>query len=544
MLKIIIADDENIVRLGMQTLIDWESNGFEIAGLFVNGLEALEYCEKEPVDILITDIKMPVMDGTELIHAIRAKYPDISILVLSNYDDFRLVSNSYKEGICEYLLKQFIEPASLLEALNSIRARIEKQQFVVQVSDKNDNLKTRQQRLKALLLDKGAAVPAGEELDAIGPERGAFFCLTLKLLGAQTQQPPDYEKISPILSNLCLTMRETSKKYADCESLALQQNIIALLVRFPADSTCTQCRQKIEQLAQDVSGTVISIFNFNVAVGCSGPHGEAGELAEACGEALAALESFFYEPSRRLYFFEDLRWPKAAPIDEAQLHLEIISLLRMRDYKKLLAHIDRFFESVHAERSVEPERFKQILIKIVYEIDLVFLETCGIHEKELLDHSDKNVLRAILDSTDIAELKRFFHAIVAHMTEPVAERNKDVPIVEEAERYIRENYRSHIGLAEVSERLGINKYYLCRLFKDRTGENISLFIAKIRIEESMNLIRTTKFSSEEIAERVGFPGANYFVRTFKKITGQTVTEFRNLAISQRSSREPADKPRL
>jgi YesN/AraC family two-component response regulator len=98
--------------------------------------------------------------------------------------------------------------------------------------------------------------------------------------------------------------------------------------------------------------------------------------------------------------------------------------------------------------------------------------------------------------------------------------------VDEARKYVLKNYGDSIGLTEVSGHLGINASYLSRLFRQRTGEHLSHYISRIRIEKSIELMGTIGLSTDEIAEKVGFPNANYFIRVFKRITGKTITEFK------------------
>ena len=120
MMNVIIVEDENIVRIGLSALINWEECGFHLAGLFKNGKEAMDYIVSNDVDIVLTDIRMPVMDGEELVRKIREYSGTISIVVLSNFDDFEIVKNCFKMDIADYILKQDIEADKLQELLKSI----------------------------------------------------------------------------------------------------------------------------------------------------------------------------------------------------------------------------------------------------------------------------------------------------------------------------------------------------------------------------------------------------------------------------------------
>lgn len=118
--RILIADDDTMVRIGLKTVIDWEENGFLLVGEAQDGQQALELAQTLHPDIIITDIKMPGMDGIELIERLREKGIATEILVLSSYDEFDLVKKALKLGAKDYLLKLNLEPEELLRCLRSI----------------------------------------------------------------------------------------------------------------------------------------------------------------------------------------------------------------------------------------------------------------------------------------------------------------------------------------------------------------------------------------------------------------------------------------
>ena len=120
MIKIIIVEDENIVRLGLSTILPWSDYCFELCGLFKNGQEALQYMLEHPVDIVITDIKMPVMSGDQLVQKLREHQLTPYIIILSNYDDYELVRRCFQHGATDYLLKQDLEKENLLDLLQKI----------------------------------------------------------------------------------------------------------------------------------------------------------------------------------------------------------------------------------------------------------------------------------------------------------------------------------------------------------------------------------------------------------------------------------------
>ena len=125
MRKALLADDDFLVRSYLKMLSSWEKAGFEIRADVRDGEEALEVLEKEPVDLVVTDIAMPLMDGIGLIREIRKKYPDIYVIVLSCHDEFEYVKKAMKEGADEYVLKNTLNEESLYTVLEAAKEHID-----------------------------------------------------------------------------------------------------------------------------------------------------------------------------------------------------------------------------------------------------------------------------------------------------------------------------------------------------------------------------------------------------------------------------------
>ncbi|HBR29267.1 MAG TPA: DNA-binding response regulator, partial [Firmicutes bacterium] len=124
MLKVMIVDDEAIVRIGLKSMIDWESHGFQLVGEANDGQRALDLFQKNKPDLVITDLKMPVMDGLQLMRHLNELDARCRVIVLSSYDEFSLVKEAMKLGAADYLLKLEMEPDQLVEVLSGFKSEI------------------------------------------------------------------------------------------------------------------------------------------------------------------------------------------------------------------------------------------------------------------------------------------------------------------------------------------------------------------------------------------------------------------------------------
>ena len=529
MLKVAVADDENIVRIGLQALFDWEENGFELAGLFGNGQEVLDYCTKNSADILITDIKMPVVDGIELIKKIKKIQPDIYIIVLSNYDDFHLVSDAFKLGIYDYVLKQFIEPENLLKLLNSIKAQIAEKVSSIDSASLHDTHGLREKKedfLRSLLFTK--ALPLEETIGKIR-ELGLsikprnLYCLFLKMSGNEDCDS-DWSKIIHHLAfNICTVVYETAGRYCSAEYIMVDRNSIALILSF-SGNVGEIMDKKLEDLANDLVETFLSIFGIEVYIGCSKYHQTVSELNDAYIEAVDALEDSFFKTGSRIFRYTGKKYDAYA-FNIIEIKKSINAALKFNDLDRLFSIINGFFDKASAEMSVSPKDFKRHVIEIIDQLDFYLVEAYD--TKDLLPNGGLSPAQAILGAVNIGYVRKYLDIILNRLSSAISENSACLSFIPAARKYIDENYMNDIGLNEISKQLKINSNYLCRLFKEKTGENITFYIARTRIEKSIGLMAQSSLTTDEIAERVGYPNTNYYVRVFKKVTGKTISEFKN-----------------
>lgn len=134
MFNVVIVDDEKTILSGLKNLINWSENGYHLTGIFTNPLEALDFCEKHKVDLLITDLMMPELNGIDLVKQLKQQQVDLQVLILSSYDDFHLVKDAFKEGAGDYILKPKLNAEVLLIALKSLSKKITKKAEQISLS--------------------------------------------------------------------------------------------------------------------------------------------------------------------------------------------------------------------------------------------------------------------------------------------------------------------------------------------------------------------------------------------------------------------------
>lgn len=524
MMNVIIVEDENIVRIGLSALINWEECGFHLAGLFKNGKEAMDYIVSNDVDIVLTDICMPVMDGEELVRKIREYSGTISIVVLSNFDDFEIVKNCFKMDIADYILKQDIEADKLQELLKSI-------------------------------VDK-RKVQAARETDISEAQRRQLFFSELQDLDFQLSDSGIRQKYQNLLMSLqdrsflvaeiILIHRLDGKLYygRGAQSLAVREGIresgsnyfegVEILsggAKYRVvfwDSDEVSCEGKIALWVERAVSMMREYFNLEMKIGVSGAGFSINSLKTACREAAFGRWHLFYYPDK-IYlqyrggmpgFCEDNSFFEC--LKEVKLCFEF------NNFSVLKASLENFYFTLKKDKNLRPRSVCRFTFEILREVDYFLLETFQ-EESQKIRLADiepgweeaGNVYYFSIDS-----LKEYLFSVIEKVVNYLRTYEKHYELIAKAKLLISKRYKEDLSLQDMADVLNVNPAYFSTLFKKKTGVSFVQYLTNYRIKKAMNLLRTTGSSVEEISERVGYPNANYFVKVFKKTVGMNVSEFK------------------
>ena len=530
MIKVAIADDENIVKLGLRSLIDWEANGFEITGLFNNGKEVLDYYAARRLDILITDIKMPIINGIELIMKIKNLLPAIRVIVLSNYDEFQLVTQAFKAGASDYLLKQNIEPESLLKLLNTIKLDIERKGNLNDVNDLEDYSQNRikEDFLSNMLYGNETQYNdinsgASEIIPSIKPPN--IYCALIRLYKSGNGSKVMYKGHNPHIRNVRNLITDVMNRYCGAESIEIENHQIALIISSACGSGSEITSGMFGEISDDICESLNNYFGLKAYIGLSLPKADFTELHISYIEALKALNVSFFKPNETLFRYDS----QNSSGDGFQLFLDaykkdIHSCIYFNDIRMLRSVIEDLFDRLSIYEFADPAPVRQFFIYYIEQINIYLYQNYNTNIETLYD--GLNPLQAILASADLISLRVLIMESVNGLEKSMEINKSFNNIVAKAKEYINKNYMNNIGLFEVSEYLGIHYGYLSKIFKDKTGENFLSYLSRIRIEKAIEMINKGEMTTEEIARNVSYSNTNYFTKIFKKITGKTLSEYK------------------
>lgn len=511
--KILIADDEENIRMGIANNCSWNQYGIEKIFTACNGLEAMELIELEQPDIVITDIKMPVMDGLELIRKVSASYPDILFAVLSGYEDFEFARTALKHNAIDYLLKPCsIESIHelLQKAVLRLNEQRKKKEFLHKILEDYQKLeyRLREQALKDFIINPVCRL---EELT----ENELFLFLenqALRLLLLHTDETAQAMRTFSLMQ-ICQEILQKSHKIFLCTICGNQVLMVLEYLPYPV------LREELLQI-KEVYGKYYE-ESITIAVG---EKTIFTQLKESFRNLLTYLHSQFFIGNDNIITTFDLPIV-SKPLAVKNFQFENLELaIKSGNHKEVNTILDKLFEQL-GDFEYEVEQIKAFSIQLyLYIIQLSDGMEHMKYQESVLQINNCTTLSAIH-----IILRDTAHTIITEMYENVQRNTHEMikKILLLIDEHLDDEKLSLSFIA--NEILYVNVDYLGKLFKSETGEKFSKFVTDKRIKKAKELFWENRgIAVNEVAMRTGFGyNAQYFSKVFKSYTGYTPKEYHN-----------------
>lgn len=586
MRNVMIVDDESLVRIGLQSIIDWEQHGYRITGAYKNGEEALAAARRQPFDIVLTDIKMPVMDGFELIRELRQAFPHIQVIILSSYNDFEHTRQAIRLGVKDYISKYEMEPEELLRVLTSLPLQEAPMQQPVAGGSRagkeghhahgreEEQLQGEMSRLLVELHSEqgigqthGAPSALPDSQAASGQAGGRQSDGQTAHGGQPDTQPSSkpaqqaggyWASAYPLLAGklgergafrwVVLLPHPRASGYAPEQRRAMQLLAVEMFARLHAPLLgeqggklhgCFPCiltgddapgiqggRQEYEVLAGEWASEFEEKLNISLAIGFSEATVPEGNWRAAYEGAQAAADwSYFFG---RALLREEIAAGKVFSEQEwLDLYKEMKQRIRFMQFGLLADEMVQWLD----ERllAYKPAEWVRLGVAAATQLADFLIEQYDPDPAELREHFGARwpLGEAAAAVRTAADWRELMQAIAQGAQEIVAKRQAKGGWLDKVKAYIQAHYAEPIRLEEVAQLANFSENHFSQRFRQETGQLFSDYIAEVRIREAVRLFRDTDLGTDEIAERVGYANPNYFIKVFKRITGQTVKHFKN-----------------
>lgn len=531
MFKLIIADDELLMRLGIRSMLDWEQHGFRFAGEASNGREALDLALSIQPDLVITDIKMPVLDGLALIREASKALPQCKFVILSNFDEIGYVKEALRLGASDYLIKSEITAEGLAELLAGIRAKLkpaggdEAAGSVTRFDDSESLAHLKERLFKDLisgLLDEQEASARATQLQ-LRVRSDRLVVVKLRIDRFEHIRRKYVEKDEKLLRFSVLNVLEEIVPGSRPKEIVVENSADYLLIHNLRDAGEREVRDDISRLCTGIAKTMKDFMNLSISFGVSSAASGFGQLRAAYAEADAALQRRFFAGHGQVFFFAmtdgSARGEAAL---SGQLELAFRDALEAKDEGRIMAVLDGIRGELEEQRADE---------RTVRDVYIRLTETVNVHLPAAwtrCEDGSRPPYEAVLKAETWADIHRLVTDYVRR-TVSASRPVEQTSYADMAAELIHRYYAEDISLQSAAGQINVHPSYLSRVFKQEKGENFVSYLTRIRIERAKALLDHRNLRVYEVADRVGYHNYAYFSKLFKKVVGVSPEEYRESA---------------
>lgn len=479
MRKAVVFDDEFIVLQGFQTRVDWSSYGIELVGTAANGIEALALFREVQPDIIFTDIRMPGMDGLQLLDIITVEAPDTICIVFSGFNEFEYVKRAIKIGVLDFIEKP-ITLRKIQEALEKVRIQMNKQKELVEKAT-----------LDLLLM--GAEAEA-KWLSTCGLEKSRIAGITVLACSS------DIGFVSGNEAYRMIHVRNGN------EYVTLVTHMI---------NASEPLQEGMTKWTEHAGGA---------SMGSGRTYTTLADATKSYREAQSALRYGMYLEEEGWTRYEDLAESGDLPDGLTALEELYVFYIRTCDTKGVSQQLDRFKESFEA-KNMEKRLLELEILKLVY-LGWEAAKEAGVDMSKIMD-ADQFPHVQLRQLTTLDEIVCWFRAHIERIMQTMIDTRQRIKhaSVDKALRFMELNYSRDISLKEVASHVGMNATYFSLLFKESKGLSYIKYVTKMRMEQAKMLL-TEGLLINEVSEKVGYYHYRHFTEVFKKYAGVTPGQYR------------------
>lgn len=520
MFTYIVIDDEKLIRQGTIKKLSSMEDTVSCVGEADNGKAGIELIGKIHPDIVILDMQMPVMGGTELLPFLSEHYPDMPIVVISGYDNFEYMRNAIQVQAVDYVLKPFkredIQKAmqSAIDKITS-KEKLESQIITNQEQKEQALYEYDMQILKNLVFGYHTAAKSvsSERLSYINNTHNLYLITLYTKTVFPESIAQEFVEISGLRDLVVVFSSEENQR-------------LGLFIMFISEQTVTSTLRTVQKTAEDICG-FLKQQNVPTIAGISAEHKDISELHEAfseCSEALDMQSSGTSTDTCLLYRDDEkMAHPEWIREDEFMFRIE------SGDVDAVNSLMDDLFEFY----KTAPECTLGAIKYHCYRLSGLCRNILSYYFKQDIKESStsmQNVVRMLFSQDEVREYYRNFFMNICALLSPKSVYLSDDP-VEKLKIYVERNYQKELSFEFLSSLFYMNRSYLSHLFKQKTGENFVDYVNDVRIRKAKELLSTTECKMYQIAKAVGYDNIKYFYRIFKKNTGMTPVQYQEEVIN-------------
>ncbi|NQX60758.1 response regulator transcription factor [Paenibacillus qinlingensis] len=536
MITMVIADDEEMIRDGLHTIVDWAEFGIEVVGLAEDGKEAFDICMSLEPDILCTDIRMPIMDGLELSQKLREAGNTTKIVFISGVQDFHYAKTALSMHAEAYVLKP-VKLHELKEVFGQVAAKIVRERDSEELNSKlHKQLKDSIPALREKLLIQLLSRYYSNEMEIY--EKIGYYQIPLykgEATAIGLLQIDDYE-------NALAHYNEENKQLL---FFAIHNVIQEIMTNAASGFAFTNIMEnelilifneksllghKYIDLAEEIVRCVRQYVKVSASIGIGSSVSSVLQLSVSYQEAKEALQHTFFTGKESVVTIHDIAHNKGESERHLQLHeleKQLTQQLKLGDAQGVTTLMNKLFDEVILPNSTQVEHVYHHSAELVFQLARPLQEADESYQS-ILGKSTSDLLQIIQTKKDIDSLRSYMTSFIEEIALYLKNKHhsKNQRVIARIKQYINQHYMNNVTIQLLAEEVFLSPTYMCQIFKQETDETIIEFLTKVRIEKAKDLLKSPDLKIFVIAEMVGFENATYFTTVFKKLTGVIPGKYR------------------
>ncbi|WP_100404716.1 response regulator [Bacillus solitudinis] len=534
MINLMIVDDEEHVRLGIKSLIKWEAYDICIIAEARDGAEALELLEHHHVDILMTDIRMPEVNGLELIKTVNKQYSHIKTIIMSGFNDFDYAKKALKLGVSDYLLK----PSRTQEILDIVLKLVHEIKEENKLHTSITHLKNGFRESLPLLKERALCRLVTREdipyekllnkvkLGGLSFPSPYFGLVMIQIDNYLVHQEENGTYHSELLKSGIKNISEETLSEAWYCAVFEDQDVIVLILNSDKKEDVPQLLPFIEKLKKNIQ----QYLRLSISVGISGIDKPLNQLRNAYARATEALDQTFFMGTGKVINYEKyIANNSTESMYPVEIEKQIIHSILAGDECKTKENIRLFQLSLNKERNLKDQ-----ILKYTFNLYFSLYHFCierNLDINEIFRQDFKDINQKLAKS-NLENIYKELLGTASLIIKQLNEKKNTNKLINSVLDYIRQNYDKDISRETVANKVYISPGYLSLIFKQQLNMSFLDFLHKTRIEKACQLLSDPGKRVADIAIQVGYNDEKYFFQVFKKYMGMTPKQFRNTTTSQ------------
>ena len=524
MLKVLLVDDEPFILQGLQILVDWEKEGYEIVAALSNGKEALDYLRSHEVDLIISDIQMPVMTGLELLETIqKEKISNARFAILTGYDDFSYAQRALKYNSMDYILKP-VQKKDILALLRNV-SNLDKE-----VKEKEE---ARQKMEDAYLARNVIALIKGKydenNLDYVKTHMqlsGGIRYVDIELIGELRESDEDDYDMRGLQHQLFTACREVQKENVNHFVFDVSYDESSYDIGFIyCDNMATRNDMSDLVFLEAMTKKIEAIIFKSIRMICGKKVNDISQIAKSYSSCrmLNSIKGFHNE--KKVYIYED-----EVQIEQKSAYLckksldDCIAAIEKNEKEQIEKSVEKLYDEMYNTG----DNYNLVNLNINYLLfQLIHLATeqdDNVNQEEVIQYISENSFEETLTRGSSQHLKNFALQYADYLMS--LRKNVSRGILSNIEKDINEHYAENISLRNLGEKYYMNSSYLGQVFRKKYNISFKDYLTNIRINEAAKQLIMTDKKINQISEEVGYMDCDYFIRKFIEIKGCTPSKYR------------------